>query len=510
MHSKRPLVDALYLIIFISLLIFASAKSLLAGWTEDMRLTYRGYEIHPQVIARNDSVHVSWYQIAGPMHISYLRSTDGGSSWFLPLDLEAPDHYGLRHDMALSGSILFVGWQDIDTSWLDHPGNIAFALSQAGDEWGIPGYVFEPRRFQNSYAVSTTLQSDSIYAAYLGITPDSLGFHAVILKYSPDLGATWSDSLVVGWTGYLNGLRMRKCSGTIYVVWCGTNPERRRAFEVMTAISYDGGETWADEVQLSPDSADSQHPCIACDEETGNVAIGWADSRESHTFPGDLYIRITTDGGYSWGDVLPATRHHKVANSSIDVRGDSIWAVWSDWDASYGSNNTEICFSKSTDFGESWSTYERLTYAEGFSYTPWIFYDSSKLHVVWEEYRRPPNSGSDIYYKHWEPEVGIEDDNGNSLPGNIYLSAFPNPFNSATTITYGNLKGGEIKIFDIKGQLIKTFFTGGENEGRIEWDATDASGKKVSSGIYFARARYGSKATETSQSSNTLNLIYLK
>jgi len=43
---------------------------------------------------------------------------------------------------------------------------------------------------------------------------------------------------------------------------------------------------------------------------------------------------------------------------------------------------------------------------------------------------------------------------------------------------------------------------GGE-VGKINWDATDASGERVSSGIYFAKAK-------TSQSSQAIKLIYLR
>jgi hypothetical protein len=99
--------------------------------------------------------------------------------------------------------------------------------------------------------------------------------------------------------------------------------------------------------------------------------------------------------------------------------------------------------------------------------------------------------------------VGIRNEGGNNLPGEISLSAYPNPFNSATTITYSNLKGGKVQIFDVTGQLTKSFSIGGADEGKITWDARDASGKMVSSGVYFAQARAqnGSRATK---------LIYLK
>ena len=92
----------------------------------------------------------------------------------------------------------------------------------------------------------------------------------------------------------------------------------------------------------------------------------------------------------------------------------------------------------------------------------------------------------------------------NELPEqHALLSAYPNPFNSSTVIIYSALlERGEIAIYNSQGQLVKTFKITAK-EGKIVWDATDSSGKKVSSGIYFARA-------SNRQYSSVIKLIYLK
>jgi hypothetical protein len=108
----------------------------------------------------------------------------------------------------------------------------------------------------------------------------------------------------------------------------------------------------------------------------------------------------------------------------------------------------------------------------------------------------------DSVFEFWIIDPSAADDEG-PTPKGLSMSCYPNPFNSSTTLNFNSEKGGEIEIFDIKGQLIRTFLTGGENEGRIKWDATDATGKKVSSGTYLARLRSGEQEQET-------KLIYLK
>ena len=46
-----------------------------------------------------------------------------------------------------------------------------------------------------------------------------------------------------------------------------------------------------------------------------------------------------------------------------------------------------------------------------------------------------------------------------------------------------------VQIFDVGGRLVKEVFVGLASQGlnTVHWDGTDASGRAVSSGIYFYR-----------------------
>jgi len=71
------------------------------------------------------------------------------------------------------------------------------------------------------------------------------------------------------------------------------------------------------------------------------------------------------------------------------------------------------------------------------------------------------------------------------------IGNYPNPFNPTTIINYtvpttSNVK---ISIYDIAGSLIKSFYSNSLNAGihSVEWDGTNESGLKVSSGTYIYR-----------------------
>jgi hypothetical protein len=74
---------------------------------------------------------------------------------------------------------------------------------------------------------------------------------------------------------------------------------------------------------------------------------------------------------------------------------------------------------------------------------------------------------------------GIDEGNGNRLPDDYSLSAYPNPFNSSTTISITGIDKAEIGIYDITGRLIAKLAA--EN-GKSVWEASG-----YSSGVYFAR-----------------------
>ncbi|MCD6182582.1 MAG: agmatine deiminase family protein [Candidatus Cloacimonetes bacterium] len=93
------------------------------------------------------------------------------------------------------------------------------------------------------------------------------------------------------------------------------------------------------------------------------------------------------------------------------------------------------------------------------------------------------------------------------VPGHSALiHNYPNPFNPETTLTYYVAETAEVslKIFNIKGELIKTLVDAHRAPGtyNVVWNGTDDAQTSVASGIYFARFSAG-----TSQSMKKLALM---
>jgi hypothetical protein len=68
---------------------------------------------------------------------------------------------------------------------------------------------------------------------------------------------------------------------------------------------------------------------------------------------------------------------------------------------------------------------------------------------------------------------------------------YPNPFNPGTTLEYELPEpvGVTLRVFDCFGREVRTLIQSRHPSGffAVDWDGTDASGRKAASGVYFAR-----------------------
>ncbi|MFC1572564.1 T9SS type A sorting domain-containing protein [Candidatus Eisenbacteria bacterium] len=102
--------------------------------------------------------------------------------------------------------------------------------------------------------------------------------------------------------------------------------------------------------------------------------------------------------------------------------------------------------------------------------------------------------GHSLLILRFDPQAGLEEDA--SIPGSHrLLRAHPNPCINSTTIRYGSglTSEGVIDICDIQGRVVRSF-AAIRSGGLLTWDGTDASGRRVTPGVYFVRLNDGRQA----------------
>ncbi len=366
--------------------------------------------------------------------------------------------------------------------------------------------------------------------------------------YSSDYGTNWNGSQYLSYTGHSLGLVQH--SSIIYVAasevgnmtnmyfstnygvrWYDTLPRMPYMSDVFglgvagnrfhmvndspgQEVFYSwlnlGESSWIYPVRISQDSThDSFWPKMIAWGDSNVFAI-WVDYEYSpYPWTGDLICRRSTNNGESWLPEQQVTFNHLALNKNICIRNDSIFLVYDEIVLDGETNTEEVFFNLSSNAGGTWNDPVRLTYAPHRSLYPCVAVRENRIHVAWCDARNDTANGvyNSLYYKRGIiSDVGIGWNYRESLPEKLSMGAYPNPFNTSTMLTIKGAKGGDITlgIYDIQGKRIKTFEKGvmGGDE-KIVWDATDASGKKVSSGLYFARA-------STPQTEKTIKLLLLR
>jgi hypothetical protein len=93
------------------------------------------------------------------------------------------------------------------------------------------------------------------------------------------------------------------------------------------------------------------------------------------------------------------------------------------------------------------------------------------------------------------------------VPDNFAISVYPNPFNPSTHIFYNLPAEGHINlsIYDISGRKITELFNGYHAAGEYthSWEATDAKGRQLTSGVYLLYVHAG-------EYRQTVKMIYVR
>jgi glucuronoarabinoxylan endo-1,4-beta-xylanase len=122
--------------------------------------------------------------------------------------------------------------------------------------------------------------------------------------------------------------------------------------------------------------------------------------------------------------------------------------------------------------------------------------------VTFEETANPSRSYAAVTDStgHFRISLGLTAaDPGTMLPVAFTLAQnYPNPFSSSTTIGYALHRQVDtrVTVFDLLGRIVRETRTGNQSAGlhRMVWDGADASGRKVSPGVYFYRLQAGGES----------------
>jgi len=436
-----------------------------------------GYDFYFQKSQNNGR---SWSQPTQPADTFY------GGSWYP--DIEYTPN-GLIH-------VVWVGqYEGIFRFHAFHQSS-----SDGGEHWSRRHQIFNSGD-DVTYYPSLAAKADTLFVAFVKLE----GLHVF---RSFNSGVTWGDSTVADSNYWAWPPTILYSQGRLHLIYMLGFSDI--GLKIYYCRSDDLGLTWSTPTNLStydpwPPYYDSVSPSAYVDE-SGDIVASWLDYRYGYSCDGtaDILSRISNDNGDTW---LPETRLTYVQTGERPVcsaYNDTVVVLWPDA-SPFGCDTRKLSLSTSGNWGRTWSE-PQIIAGDGrdTELGPFLFHSDQRGEIYLHCLFNIPSRGYGTYYIRNKPFYSDRKVMPDSQPVFLKIDANPNVFNLSTVIGIENSEGGEVEIsiFNILGQKLWSKTINGK-EGSVIWDATDASGKVVSSGLYIAVA---SSRTRTAHA----KLLYLK
>lgn len=222
------------------------------------------------------------------------------------------------------------------------------------------------------------------------------------------------------------------------------------------------------------------------------VLVGGTDSWGAGL--GDVYVvRAGADGDTLWMNWYGGASADQ-GQSAVIAHDSTIVIAGYTW--SYGLGYTDVYLLKIDLDGDTLWT--KTIGGSSYDYAYWIDNTPDSGYIIAGRTRSWGAGQSDVYLIKTGTDLGTAENEKFDIYTN--LTVFPNPFSTTTNITFGvesrQYAVGSMQIYDITGQLVKTFdpLPCAPGAVQITWDGCDESGKVLPSGVYILRVTAGEHA----------------
>ncbi len=292
-----------------------------------------------------------------------------------------------------------------------------------------------------------------------------------------DKGDTWTeiagiDYLNAAYGYYTWGLAACNVGESI---WCSaTTMEYDSSFVFR---SYDAGVTW-ESFRIPTDVIPNYPRSIAfVDDNNGMIAARGG------------YVIKSTDGGATWSATNnPDTSASSYVNGVVAIPNTNIIVAMDDIGVYY-----------TTDLGATWGQINTPAETESDYIVSGVFLNKDFGYVF---------TDNGLVLRFENQVTGISKRHVDNIPADFQLSQnYPNPFNPTTTIAYSvpETERVTLKVYNLMGEEVKTLVDKTVMQGMhlVQWDGTDNSSRKVTSGIYLYTLQIGNQKL-------TRSMIFLK
>jgi hypothetical protein len=344
-----------------------------AGPDGAQRLTFDlGRSEHPAIAANDEGLHVVWVDDrTGVREIFYTRRPAGGSTWTPPELISGSGVEARAPAIAADGSTAHVAWLDYrEGNW-----SLYYRRRTAAEGWTparrvVTSLVEAPDTWWAMFWEPTLTASDGQVVGMVPVYP----YRVASITQAP--GDSNSRIALVSSDADNGQAASVAARGTdVYVTW---SQFVDRHWEVLSARSSDGGQTWSRPWRISRTGGNSTHPAVIATE--SGLHLVWADDALGQSRV--LYTRSSTRG-LIWAPPVPLTTGPGWNPAFTAVNG-QLAVAWED----YQTGSAEILARRSLDrWGIAWSGPVYLSRAPGFSVYPALAVSDGRTYAVWQDDR---------------------------------------------------------------------------------------------------------------------------
>lgn len=334
-------------------------------------------------------------------NISYLKSTDGGSSWADRVSVTTAGDRGFGYDMfdlVLDLEHNLYAFYVADESTDPDISYVTFRKSvDSGVTWSDPSFIAVVDGSNMSQFKVIVDSSDNLHLVYVSKEYNS-SYYNIAYRNSTNGGTTWSDRADVTTStsrnSYLPEITIDSLNN-LHIVYFS-----REFNATYSNIAYrkstNGGTVWSDKVDLTTStSRHSLNPRIIADD-SDNIHVAFYSKLYNATYDNIAYRR-STNSGISWDDRVDVTTNTTASSLDPEFVVDSsnnLHIVYQSKEYDSGAYN--LAHRKSTDGGVSWGARNDIT--TNIDYDCWdhktIIDSLGRIHVVYYT----DNPDYDYYY----------------------------------------------------------------------------------------------------------------
>ena len=249
-----------------------------------------GFSVDPQIATSgNSNVYVTWEDSTpGNDDIFFRASNNNGTSFGTPINLSNNTGNSDNPQIAVSGSNVYVTWQD-STTGSGIPDIFFAASNNNGTSFGAP-INLSNNIGGSQFPQIATSGNNNVYVTWVDDTPGNFDiFFAVSTNNGTSFGTpiNLSNNVGISFNPQIAGI-----GNNVYVTWEDNTPGN---FDIFFEVSTNNGTSFGTPINISNNAGFSSNPQIAAI--GSNVYVTWEDNTPGNF---DIFFEVSTNNGTSF------------------------------------------------------------------------------------------------------------------------------------------------------------------------------------------------------------------